>query len=78
MNDVKLLKETLKILRKNIKMYHAVWYHEPLTLAKEVDVGQRIKRNCRTQWYRHSFDEDIGVEYYKKFVLIPFLDHFNT
>ena len=58
MNDVKLLKETLKILRKNINMYHAVWYHESLTLAKEVDVG--LKRNCRTQWYRHSFDEDIG------------------
>ena len=78
MDYVKLLKETLKELRGNIDTQHAIWYQESLTLAKEVDVKENIKRKCRTHWYRDNYDEGFWEEYYKKLVSIPFLDHLIT
>ena len=47
-------------------MHHIIWYQASLTLTKKVDAEESIKRKCRTQWYKDTYDERVGEEYYKK------------
>ena len=58
-------------------MHHPIWYQESLTLAKEVDVEESLKRKYRTQSYRDNNDKRVREEY-KKSVSIAFLDHLIT
>ena len=77
-SDIKLLKKTLKDRRENIDLHHEIWHQESLTLSKEVDVKESIKRKRRPQRYRDNYDEGIEEEYYKKSLSIPFLDQLIT
>ena len=43
-------------------MHHPIWYQESLTLAKEVDVEESLKRKYRTQSYRDNNDKRVREE----------------
>ena len=46
-----------------------------LEIAKELDVDESIKRRCSIQTCRENYVASSPIEYYKRAVAIPFLEH---
>ena len=69
------LKNTMMNCRNQVDLYHGKWYKEALDLAEKVGVEEKMKRVVKRQTLRDNQPSTGPLDYYKKSITIPLLDH---
>ncbi|XP_046861158.1 52 kDa repressor of the inhibitor of the protein kinase-like [Xenia sp. Carnegie-2017] len=78
MHLIESLKNLGILLRNDVDLYHGKWYSEAVSLAKNVDVDEKMPRTAGRQVHNENHPSSSASDYYKKALTIPFLDHLNS
>ena len=74
--EIDVIKNTLQNkVRKNIDKYHTKWFAIAVELGKKVNVLPTKPRTCSHQTLRSNVPADTPLEYFRKSLTIPFVDH---
>ncbi len=74
-DNICLLKESLHEIRNNVNKYSKELFENAEKLASTINVQPSIPRTCGIQRHRDNLPAADPLEYYKRSLLIPFLDH---
>ena len=75
-HEICTVKSTLQDVRDNIDTYHSAWFEEAEKLHKSVSDEQlRMPRRCGFQRHRNNMPADSPVEYFRRSISIPLIDH---
>ena len=77
MDEVTIVADTLRKLRENIDPYSGELFTEAVKLAETIDVQPSVPSLCGRQTKRANTPSSTPEEYYKRSLVIPFLDHLN-
>ena len=72
-NKIKDVTDELSKIRSSDDILHS-WYVQAETLASEVDVVPQVPRIAGRQCHRENVEHTSAEEYYRRTVVIPFLD----
>ena len=68
----------LELLKTNCEEEFHLWFNEVKTLADELDIAVSTPRITARQVHHANIPADNPEEYYRRNLIIPFLDHINT
>ena len=68
----------LELLKMNCEEEFRLWYHEIKTLADELNITVATPRIAARQVHRSNIPADSPEAYYRRNLMIPFLDHILT
>ena len=74
---IETLKNVVMIHRNNIDFHHSCWYREAVSLATKVGIKEGTPRITGKQTCRENHPSSSTIDYYKKALTIPVLDHVN-
>ena len=77
MSEVTTVADTLSNLRENVDSYSGELYMESVRLAESVGVEPTVPQLCGRQTKRANIPATSPEEYYKRSLVIPFMDHLN-
>ena len=77
MGEVSAITDTLKVRRENVDSFSEELFAEAVKLGDKVDVEPSIPRLCGRQTKRANTPAASPEEYYRRTLVIPFLDHLN-
>jgi hypothetical protein len=68
----------LERMRSEVDVRHQQWYEEAVSLARSVETDPQRPRVAGRQHHRANTPADTPLEYYKRDITIPFLDHLKA
>ena len=74
-NMIESLINLVHEIRKNVDGFHDKCYKQILSLAKDLDLDEKVPRFAKRQQHRENHPFSSSSEYYKKSVTIPMIDH---
>ena len=77
-NDIDQIIKDVKALRTNIDGTDNLWYSEIMNIAEELQVKPKIPRTASRQTNRANHPSETIKEYYKRSILIPFIDYVSA
>ena len=77
MGEVSATTDTLKVRRENVDSFSKELFAEAVKLGDKVDAEPSIPRLCGRQTKRANTPAASPEEYYRRTLVIPFLDHLN-
>ena len=72
------VKSDIQEMRNNIDTQFHEWFNTASQLARKFGVEPRMPRTLRRQQHRSNVEADDLVEYYRRNLAIPFLDHLSA
>jgi len=72
------LRSLIQNIKCDIDNYHNLWYEKAISLAKEVEVFEKMPRICRRQIFRSNNPASTPSDYFKRNITIPVLDHLDN
>ncbi len=75
MREVDNVIEAVNNVRNNIDTYHAEWFLTVCKLLEEVGREPSIPRRCGRQAHRTNIPATTPVEYFRRTITVPVLDH---
>ena len=75
LSEINIMKRSLTTVRNLIDQYHNVWFEEASSIAENIGAAVCFPRIVSTQINRSNIPATNAVDYYKRNIAIPFLDH---
>ena len=75
MHNVSSVTTTLAEVRRNVDNYHGEWFEVVKSVCEAVHVTPSLPRLCGRQTQRNNVQADTPVQYYRRALTVPILDH---
>ena len=75
LSEINIMKRSLTTVRNLIDQYHTLLFEEASLIAENIGADVCFPRNVYTQINRSNIPATNTVDYYRRHISIPFLDH---